>query len=147
MIQRIQSIFLLLAGSTGFGVLAFPFASTNSIVENSALFSDSIYSTADNIGLLVLFAAAGALAIASIFLYKNRATQMKVAQLAIVANVIGIVLTVVLLWQDGILSMKQVDPNDGVSAYLPFAFILFGILALRGIRKDEKIVKSMDRLR
>lgn len=147
MIQRIQSIFLFLAGASGLGVLAFPFANTAQAVSGSALFADANYSTSDNIALLILFAVAGALAIASIFLFKNRLTQMRVAQLAIVANVIGIVLTVVLLWQDGILTMKEVEPNDGVSAYLPIAFIIFGILALRNINKDEKLVKSMDRLR
>ena len=146
MIQRIQTIFLLLAAAAGFSVLAFPFAETTNAVANSMLFADSQYAVNDNIGLLILFALAGALATASIFLFKNRSLQMKLGQFAIVADVIGLVLAVVLFWQDGILNTTTAI-DDGISAYMPFAFILFGVLALRGIRKDEKLVSSMDRLR
>ena len=146
MIQRIQSIFLFLAAAAGFGLLSLPFATTAEAVATSALFADASYSVNDNIGLLVLFAVAGALALASIFLFNNRTLQQKIAQLSIVANVIGLVLTVILFWQDGLMN-SDVAINDGVGAYLPFVFLFFGVLALRAIRKDESLVKSMDRLR
>lgn len=146
MIQRIQSIFFFLAAAAGFSILAFPFANTGSAVEGSALFADASFSVSDNIGLLVLFVVAGALALAGIFLFKNRPLQMTIGRVAIVANVIGLILATVLFWQDGILH-QEVEVDDGLSAYLPFAFVLFGILALRGIKKDENLVKSMDRLR
>ena len=146
MIQRIQSIYLLLASAAGFGLLALPFATTPQTVETSALFADAIYNVNDNIALLVLFAVAGALALAAIFMFNNRKTQMKLAQIAIVANVVGLILAFILMLQDGA-NLGTVDPDDGVGAYLPFGFLLFGILALRAIGKDEKLVKSMDRLR
>ncbi len=146
MIQRIQSIFLLLAAAAGFGMLALPFATTASSIDTSALFADAHYSVNDNIGLLVLFAVAGALALAAIFLFNNRSTQLKVAQIGIVANVVGLILAIILFWQDGLIG-SDVVVSDGVGAYLPFAFLLFGILALRAIQKDESLVKSMDRLR
>ncbi len=146
MIQRIQSIFLLLSSTAGFGLLALPFATTNEVVASSVLFSDSNYSVNDNMGLLVLFALAGGLALVSIFLYNNRSLQMKICRLAIIADVIGLVLAIILLWQDGE-SISDVVIDDGGGAYLPFGFLLFAILALRFIRKDENLVKSMDRLR
>ncbi|MEO1258218.1 MAG: DUF4293 domain-containing protein [Bacteroidota bacterium] len=146
MIQRIQSIYLLLAAAAGFGLLALPFATTPENVETSALFADAAYNVNDNIGLLVLFAVAGALALAAIFMFNNRKTQMKLAQVAIVANVVGLILAFILILQDGA-NLGAVDPDDGIGAYLPFGFLLFGILALRAIGKDEKLVKSMDRLR
>lgn len=147
MIQRIQSIYLLLAALSGFGLFASPFATTSSSVDTSNLFADSTYNVQDNIGLLVLFAVAGALALAAIFLYNNRPNQLKLAQFAIVANVVGLALAVILFWQDGLIGNNEVAVNDGIGAYLPFGFLLFGILALRAIGKDEKLVKSMDRLR
>jgi glucan phosphoethanolaminetransferase (alkaline phosphatase superfamily) len=146
MIQRIQSIFLLLAAGCGFGVLAAPFATTPQTVAASTLFSDANYAATDSPALLALFAVAGALALGGIFLFNNRQLQMKVCRFAIIANVLGLVLTIVLLWQDN----ANYDFNsirDGVSAYLPFGFLLFGFLALRFIRKDESLVRSMDRLR
>ena len=146
MIQRIQSIFLFLAAGAGFGMLALPFATTSDAVASSILFADASYSVNDNLALLVLFALAGALSLAAIFLYKNRPLQLKLAQLGIVADVIGLALAVILFWQDGLIN-SDVEVKDGVGAYLPFGFLLFGILALRAINKDENLVKSMDRLR
>ncbi len=146
MIQRIQSVFLLLAAGSGFGMLAFPFATTPQAVQTSQLFADGTYSTGDNIGLLVLFAVAGALALANIFLFRNRQTQIKISRFAIIADILGFVLAVVLLWQDAT-NIGETAIQDGVGAYLPVAFLVFAILALRFIKKDEMLVKSMDRLR
>lgn len=146
MIQRIQSIFLLLAAASGFGVLALPFASTVEAVQGSALFSDKVYSIGDNTGLLVLFAVAGALSIASIFLYNNRQLQMKIGRIALIANILGIVLAIVLFWQD-LSKIGSSEVDDGFGIYLPALFIVFAGLALRAIKKDEALVRSADRLR
>ncbi len=146
MIQRIQSIFLLLAAASGFAVLALPFASTNEAVQSSALFSDKVYSIGDNIGLLVLFALAGALSTAAIFLYKNRPLQMKIGRIALIADILGIVLAIILFWQD-LANIGSSAVNDGTAGYLPVVFIVFTALALRAIKKDENLVRSADRLR
>jgi hypothetical protein len=121
MIQRIQTIFLFLAALCGFGVLAFPFATTPQPIQSSGLFSDANFNVHDNIALLVLYAVAGALAIAGIFLFKNRETQLKVSRFAVVANVIGLVLAVILFWQD-VSNLGDSKLRDGAGAYLPFAF-------------------------
>jgi hypothetical protein len=146
MIQRIQSVFLLLAAASGFGLLATPIATTPEGIQNSALFSDSIYGVGDNLGLVILFALAGALALVSIFLFKNRQAQMKITRFAIIADILGLVLAIILFWQD-VQNLASVAINDATGSYLPFTFLLFGILALRFMRKDERIVRSMDRLR
>ncbi|MBI1223627.1 MAG: DUF4293 family protein [Bacteroidetes bacterium] len=146
MIQRIQSIFLLLAAASGFGVMALPFASTNEAVQSSSLFSDKVYTTTDNIGLLVLFAVAGALSVAAIFLYNNRQLQLRIGRIALIADILGIVLAVILFWQD-LSNISSSAVNDGVGGYLPFTFLIFSVLALRAIKKDEALVRSADRLR
>ncbi len=146
MIQRIQSIFLLLAGAAGFGALALPFATTGENVQSSALFADKVYSTGDHVGLLVLFALAGALAVADIFLYNNRPLQGKIGRIALIANILGIVLAVVLFWQD-LDKLGSSAVSDGLGIYPPIAFIVFAVLALRGIKQDEVLVRSADRLR
>lgn len=146
MIQRIQTIFLVLAAASGFGVLALPFASTDASVQSSQLFVDQAFTTGDNIGLLVLFAVAAALAVADIFLFRNRELQMKVGRMALIANILGVVLAVVLFLQD-LAGIGSNEVNDGFGVYLPVAFIVFIVLALRGIKKDEALVRSADRLR
>ena len=146
MIQRIQSIFLLLAAAAGFGVLAMPFASTNEGVQASSLFADKVYSIGDNLGLLVLFAVAGALSLAAIFLYNNRQLQMKIGRFALIAGILGIVLAGALFWQD-LANIANSAIDGGFGAYLPALFLVFMGLALRAIKKDEALVRSADRLR
>lgn len=146
MIQRIQTIFLLLAAACAFGLFALPFATTATDVSSSTLFSDSIYNINDNVALLALFGAAGALAAIGIFLFKNRKSQLLVGRLAIIANIIGCILTVVFFFQDRG-ALADSEPNDGLGIYLPILFLVFAGLALRYISKDEKLVRSMDRLR
>ncbi len=146
MIQRIQTIFLALAAASGFGVLASHFATSSSVVSGSVLFSDGVFNVQDNIGLLILFALAGALALAGIFLFKNRQLQLKICRIALIANVLGFALAVLLLLQN-LAGLDSVELSDGLGAWLPIVYLVFGILALRYINKDEQIVKSMDRLR
>jgi len=146
MIQRIQSVFLLLAAAAAFGLFALPFASTNKAIANSSIFQDNLYDINDHIGLLVLFCGAGALAFISIFLFKNRKTQLLVGRLAIIANIIGLVLAIALFMNDRG-TLGEQTPDDGLGIFLPIAFLIFAFLAQRFISKDDKLVKSMDRLR
>lgn len=146
MIQRIQSIFLLLAAGAAFGLLGLPFATTASEVQSSSLFSDRIYDLNDHIALLVLFCLAGGLAFINIFLFNNRKTQLTVGRIAIVTNIIGLAFAIILYMQD-IGNLGSATPDDSPGLFMPLLFLVFGVLALRFISKDEKTVKSMDRLR
>jgi peptidoglycan/LPS O-acetylase OafA/YrhL len=146
MIQRIQTVFLLLASAATFGLLALPFASTPETVEQSMLFQDKIYEIQDHIALLLAFCAAGGLSFVSIFLFKNRKSQLLLGRISVIANIIGLILGVVFFMQDSP-NLESVTPDDGLGLYLPIISLIFIILALRYIQKDEKLVRSMDRLR
>lgn len=146
MIQRIQSIFLFLASASAFGLFGLPFAQTNVQVEQSSIFADALYNLNDHIALMILFGLAGVLALVSIFLFNNRKTQMLVGRLAVVANVIGFFLALGLFMQDRE-TLGAAVPDDGLGLYLPIVFLVFGVLALYYINKDEKLVRSADRLR
>lgn len=146
MIQRIQSIFLFLAATAGFGVMALPFATAPENVQASSLFSDKVYSTGDSIGLLILFALAGALSLAAIFLYQNRKLQLKIGKMALGADLFGLALAAVLFWQDSV-NTTTAAISGGAGAILPLVYMVFALLALRAIKKDEALVRSADRLR
>ena len=70
MIQRIQTVFLLLAAAAAFCLFAFPFASTAQAVSASDMFADGFYDISDNIALQILFSLAGVLAFVSVLLFK-----------------------------------------------------------------------------
>lgn len=146
MIQRIQSIFLLLAGGAALGLFGLPFARTPEAIEGSVIFSDALYNVNDQIGLSVLFGLAGALALIAIFLFRNRSLQSKASLSALILNAGGLVFGIYYLTQNITEAGKQAI-NDGLGMYLPVLSILFCFLAYRFIRKDEKLVRSMDRLR
>ena len=146
MIQRIQSIFLFLAGGASFSLFGLPFASTNEAVAQSSIFSDSLYNLNDQVALMVLFGLGGLLAVISIFMYKNRQLQMRLAIFSFIANLIGIVLAVVFFMQNSS-AMGNVAVNDELGIYPPILALILTLVARYFINKDEKLVRSMDRLR
>lgn len=143
MIQRIQTIFLFLAGGTSFGLFGLPFANTAEVQTDSALFADAAFNLQDNPILMGIFAACGLLLILTIFLFNNRKLQMKLTLLGLVLAIIGVGMGGYYLSQDAALNIAQ--PAAG--AALPILTFVFAILAHRSINKDEKLVKSVDRLR
>lgn len=146
MIQRIQTIYLALAAACAFGLFGLPFATSTQSAEATSLFADGIYNINDHVALLALFCAAGALALISIFLFNNRKQQLLMGRFSIIANVIGIILVLVFLYQDGA-QAGAAEVNEQLGVGLPVLFIVFALLAQRGISKDEKLVRSADRLR
>src|SRR5690606_4550224 len=140
MIQRIQSIYLLLASACAFALFAVPFGSTPE-PTSSGIYADGVYNLLDSIGLLVLFCAAGALALISIFMFNNRKNQMMVGRLAIMVNVIGILIVIVLYFNQPAALQAIDDQKNYPGLLLPIAFLVFGILALRAKKKDEMLVR------
>lgn len=94
--------------------------------------------------IYALFIASGILSLVNIFFFGNRKRQM-------LYNVINIFLNIVLV---GLLVYRLYTlPGDGISSekdiglILPIISILLLWLANRSIIKDEKLVKSVDRIR
>jgi hypothetical protein len=91
MLQRVQSIWLLLAAAFAAVTFKFPFYSGNMVVDpaiNSTAFTNLNATT--TIWLSILTALTGVVAFVTIFLFDNRKLQLKLCYL-------GIFLTVVLL--------------------------------------------------
>lgn len=146
MIQRIQSIFLFLAAAASLGLWGLPFASTNSALSGTTIFTDGLFNIQDNVGMMAFFSGAAALALLAIFLFNNRTLQMRLTIFAFIANLLGMVLGVLYYMQNSA-DVGAEAINDEMGVYLPFLTIIFTLLAYRFISKDEKLVKSMDRLR
>lgn len=129
MLQRIQTIWTLLA------VLAAVFLF---ITGQDVVISDSIPLL--NIGSIVLVII-GAL---SIFSFKNRKRQILLNTISIIINVLLIgVLAYWLLNLSGGIHF----PEKGIEPIFPLIAVICLLIANIYIRKDERLVKSVDRLR
>ena len=143
MIQRIQSIFLALATLAAGGLLGLPFASTPEAEANSSLFADSVYNINDHLVLLVSFLLAGAFSLIAVFLFRNRKLQMNLSVLAIISTIIGLGYGIFIFLSDP----ESESAGFEIGSLLPLLILIFIILGWRNIKKDDKLVRSMDRLR
>ena len=146
MIQRIQTLFLVIVAASLGATFALPFATSPAVSEAGLIFSDGEYSVFDNLVLAFLAGVGVLLAIISIFLYKRRKTQLKIGYLLIVVSVLLLVVAY-LYFTNQASGMGEEAVNDGFGAYMPFVAIVGALVANIFIRKDEKLVRSMDRLR
>lgn len=141
MIQRIQSIWLFLAALMAAGLLYFKLYTYNSPKGIEEVYVSS------GLGFLVLAIILIILPLVALFMFKNRKRQKGLAILNIIAAIGFIAATVM-----RVTSVKNDAPlsnstSYGIGAVLPVAIIVFTALAINDIRKDEKLVKSLDRLR
>jgi Domain of unknown function (DUF4293) len=90
--------------------------------------------------LSVMTVVTGVVGFVSIFLFDNRKLQLKLCYLGIFLSVILLVMYFMEMTNFG---------NSVIALWCIFHFAILGsyILAARGIWKDEKLIKSMDRLR
>lgn len=143
MIQRIQSIFLALAALCTFGQFGTDAADTPAPVAGSAVFGDAELTLFDSPLLIGGVIGAGLLLGAAIFLFRNRKLQVTMGTVAVI-------LTVAYAAYGGVL--WSTDPASAESSFdfgvtLPPLAVLFSVLAIRYIKKDERLVRSADRLR
>ncbi len=133
MIQRIQTIWLLLASAAAFSILRFPFYYTPT-PQALEINGSSQYST------LISLAFSACLSFISIFLYGNRILQLKVV-------LVNFLLTGLI----GFFIYKVVIAHPGGGFTLPSAVLflipILQIMAVIRIYKDEHMVKAADRLR
>jgi hypothetical protein len=146
MIQRLQSIFLFLASGSCFGLFGTDAADSNEKMDASELFNDASYNVFDDPILMGVFGLAGAVFLADIFLFRNRPLQMKLSMLAVALTVIGVGYGAFRFFTDVAAdTVDAVTPDLGLA--LPAVTLIFGLLARNYIKKDEKLVRSADRLR
>jgi hypothetical protein len=143
MIQRIQTVYLLLTSIIS-GVLIFVFNLWKSI-EKSIFALDLLNSEFFLLkGIPVLFLVSAILAFVAIFLFKNRKLQFVMGRLTILINLILLGLLIyVSLTLPGEASVSE----KGIGMFIPILAILLLVLANKAIKKDEDLVKSVDRLR
>jgi ABC-type tungstate transport system substrate-binding protein len=135
MLQRIQTLYLLLS-AVATGVLSF-------LVPLWTISDSSLYAKDENV-YLCLFLASALLSIIAVFSFKSRQNQFVFGRLNIILNLILLGLFVYrLLNLPGALE----NAEKGIGLFLPVISIVLLVLANKAIKKDEALVKSVDRLR
>jgi prepilin signal peptidase PulO-like enzyme (type II secretory pathway) len=158
MIQRVQTIYLLLVAI--FSALTSFFNLAIYTLNDELLFSYSIYAItpADGSEALqpgnwlpqtLLLTIVVLLSIFTISKYKNRKLQLKIGAinyLLLAAFIISSYFSIMNMSE--LLEMgDEVKTIYHIGFYLPIVAVSFQFLANRGIKKDEELVKSVDRLR
>lgn len=136
MIQRIQSVWLLLATIITFLTLKLSFYSGTYLANNQY---HQLNGT-DNILLMIVTIALGILTLISIFLYKNRILQLRLC-------IAGILLDLLLLYLYYRAIQHFTKGEYAITAAAHVIIIISLIFAASGINKDEKLIKDSNRLR
>jgi uncharacterized membrane protein YidH (DUF202 family) len=85
------------------------------------------------------------LSLITIFLYKNRKVQMRLTFVLIILVAIQIIASFYIMYDIERKFDAEIIP--GIKHILPALMLITSFLAYRGIKKDEDIVRSYDRLR
>ncbi len=144
MIQRIQTVFLFLAAVMAVvsNFLAFGIEWKNSNPDGVWLGANTDNST--NLVLFFCMIITGGLAFTAIFLFKNRDLQLKITLAASLFALISLVLVCYWIYVN---IPADIQRYPSVGAFIPMGIILSLLFAVKNIKKDETLVKSMDRLR
>lgn len=155
MIQRIQTVWLLLASLAIFLLFLFPYihftdpagVSKEIMVTGLLKHTGTEEVLEQSFTLLTIGTVLVALVpLILIFLFKDRKRQLTFCYVAIVV-ILGYSFWLVQSAKSVIGDLELQMNNYGLGVLLPSVAILFIVLATKGIRKDDRLIKSADRLR
>jgi hypothetical protein len=144
MIQRIQTIYLLIASILSGGIIF-----TSALWENSLSQEIFALDLLQQEGLTLkaiptLYILSAIVPFIAIFLFKNRQLQFVLGRLTLLINLI---LLGILIYVSQTLPGEMQVSEKGIGMFIPVVVILLIVLANKAIKKDENLVKSADRLR
>jgi hypothetical protein len=156
MLQRIQTVYLLLASGCAFSVFFFDIAQFTDGAErlNSLdlyrlrMASNEVQRVSHSLFPMIALSLTVALQLVAIFSYRKRKQQMKLVRF----SYLTLALSVAAVWffvdrNYWILALSEPDLTYRAGFFMPFCSFAFAWLANRSIRNDEALVRSLDRIR
>jgi peptidoglycan/LPS O-acetylase OafA/YrhL len=134
MIQRIQSVYLLLAALVSGCVIFF---------LPLFVFSDSSYMILDDAIFTATTVLSALISLYSIFRYKNRRQQLVSGRINIIINFVFFGFLLYMFFA----GITKEGVSLGLGSFMPLVAVVLITLANRGIMKDEMLVRAADRLR
>ena len=157
MLQRIQSVYLLLAAIAMAVTFFFPLAdaigSTDSLLLYTFKVESLVPDQVPNLPVYFMWPLMGITIIVllfsfmTIFLYKTRMRQLNFIRICVILLVVLIALFFFYYSPELEAASGGVTVYKVPGAYLPVASLIFLVLASRAIISDEKLIRSADRLR
>lgn len=161
MIQRIQSLYLLIVAILAVVGLTGPLAlfvkNGNSVAEfNNFAFTklDQSLNVAQPTGpwvLGVILIVVALISIVTIFFFNNRVRQMRMIVFNIILLIAYLAGYAFFAWiyTDGISEFynEQIEFSMKLAAIYPLVSIILSFLAFKGVKKDKKLIESLDRIR
>lgn len=144
MIQRIQTIYLLLIAVISGGLIfVFDLWTLGSGTQEFVL---DLFSKPEFTFKLIpiSFFASSLIALISIFNFKNRKLQFVLGRVIVLINLF---LLGLLIYLSLTLPGETAVSKKGIGMFLPVLIILLAVIANKAIKRDEDLVKSVDRLR
>jgi hypothetical protein len=151
MIQRIQSLYLLIAAILTALLLKWPFAeflidSTVYVFKAGSIeASDGSFLLVKTLPLLILLIIILGLTVVTVFLYKKRTLQMRLTIFSILLT-LGIY-ALFYYYYNQAMSLKSLTFSYDIGLVIPLVNGILLFLAFRGIKKDDEVIKSLDRIR
>jgi hypothetical protein len=146
MIQRIQSIYLLVAAGIQvlFGLGTYFIFSAKRLTGEGLFNSEGVFLSGNSKTMFLSLILAG-LSIVAIVAFKNRKLQMKLANGAALLGFAQIVFLVKSYMN--LNAIDQADLSIGFVVYLIPIAMLLNFLGAKAIKKDDELVRSVDRIR
>lgn len=139
MIQRLQTIWLLIAAVCAILTYDLAFYSGVKLSDTNIKQFVELNAMADVI-IMVLTGLVALICLVTMFLFKNRKMQLRLTIVALLASIANLVI----YFKE---TAEFTDGNILLTSIFTFIIPFFLVMAARGIYQDEKLVKSMDRLR
>ena len=157
MIQRIQSVYLLIAATASSTFFFIPISTialyeSNFVIKASGIYyldGDSYIFDRPLLAVSSVLLFHILMTLITIFQFKNRKLQITISNLNLVLILVGMVLV---FFYRGALPEKPIDGSEPTISYhlgglLPlFSFVLI-FLGRKAIKKDDELVRSAERLR
>ncbi|MDP4267370.1 MAG: DUF4293 domain-containing protein [Bacteroidota bacterium] len=159
MLQRVQSLYLAIAFILGILMFFFPFITYGffshkfelSVLGLHQLVGEPVLYKISTVPLIIISILVEIIFVVAIFLYKNRSLQMRMIRLNMLLNLL--IFVAVSLYSTQVENGLGVElKNQATTAYsigivFPLINEVLLFLALRGVKKDDELVRSADRIR
>lgn len=139
MIQRLQTIWLLIAAVCAILTFDLAFYSGVKLSDTNIKQFVELNALADVI-IMVLTGLVALICLVTMFLFQNRKMQLRLTIVALLASIANLVVYFAE-------TTEFTEGNILLTSIFTFIIPVFLVMAAKGIYRDEKLVKSMDRLR
>ena len=153
MLQRKQSLYLFIAALLNAGVLYFDLYKYHIITHTVVNGADTTIDTSgqlhvrDHYPSLLITLVMTLLPLVTIFMYSKRSRQIGMSVVSIFAAASFITMSLNRVTRLGAMNPAPTNGSYWLGMILPVVSVIFLLLAILGIRRDDKLVKSADRLR